>query len=325
MVGTNQSPVPTILRLHVTFSKHDTVARDKILNLTWTQQLSMSSSNQTYADASIGSNWGSFLLDNLMSPSIIFEVYTTPSKNYGFFDAEVFNIGNAWSNASQTFTAPVSGIYYFSYSFGVPATTKVWNYPSLSGSYYCDVEMYDVIHAGLDIISRGCLMNLTAGHTVGIAYKYSAGDSSYSESSFRGFLYSPAHGVKVAWSVHNSGYVSGNGSAMSFPVTLVNLPTTVWRSSSNTVTIPVNGTYYVELVGKTAGTPSDGIDMRLTLNNSTVLSRLYFNSLYNYISRSQPIIVYLQANSVLTVAYYAVDLAGSNYNGLSFQGFLIYP
>ena len=325
--GSNQSPIMSIRRLHTVFNNYDTMSRDKIINLTLYQQLTVSSTYPTYANTTIGSSWGAFLLDNLMSTLVAFEVCSTKLTGNGAFDAIVYNYGNAWNNATQSFTAPVTGIYYFSLSLGVPATTKVWNRFEIGYTDYCDIEIYSILHDGLDVISRGCLLSLNAGNILDITWFYTNGDSSYSQTSFRGFLYSPTHGVKVAWSVHNSGYVTGSGLAMSFPNVYVNVPSTVWQSSTNKVIIPVSGTYYVEMVGQTDSYVSalDPMDMRLTLNSTVTLSRLYFGSMINYVTRSLPIIVHLQASSVLSVAYYNVDVYGDSYDGLSFQGFLLYP
>ena len=325
--GGNQVPVMSIRRLHTTYNKYDIISRDKILNLTLNQQLTVFSSYPTFGNSTLGSGWGALHLDSFLSKFIAFEAYTSPTGTIGKFYQASFNYGNAWNNVTQLFTAPQTGIYYFSLSIGVPANTKVWNNLYLLSTSYCDVEIFETNHNGLDVISRGCLMKLTANQVVSVHWDCTDGDSSYYETSFRGFLYAPVHGIQVAWSVHNSGYITGSGMAMSFPDVLVNVPSTVWQASSNKVIIPVSGTYYVEMVGQTDSYVSalDPMDMRLTLNNTVIISRLYFGSMNNYVTRSLPIFIHLYANSKLTVAYYNVDLFGDNRGGLSFQGFLIYP
>ena len=326
--GTNQLPEPIIKRLHTEYDNYDTISRDKMLNLTLNQQLSVSSAYETYADVSVGSNWGAFLLDNIMSPLIAFEVYASQSAASlsNVFDKTVFNYGDAWSQSSQEFTAPMSGIYYFSLSVGLFANVEGWN--TIAGYNTCELELFDMSHTGIDLISGSCMMYVQASQTVSIYWNsptVTAGiDSSYFETSFRGFLYSPVHGMQVAWSVHNTDIVTGSGSAMLFPNVLVTIPSSIWQSSINTITIPVSGVYYMDLMGQT-GTSFGTMDMSLTLNSTTVLSRLLFYSTFMYITRSQPVMAYLHANSILAVSYSNANLEGCCSNGLGFQGFLLYP
>ena len=329
--GTNLVPIMSIRRLHTDYNNIDTISRDKILNLTLNRQLTVSSSYPIFGNSSFGSSWGAFFLENLMSSFIAFEVYKTTAVPLQSFYQTVFNYGNAWNNATQLFKAPQAGIYYFSISVGVLATTMGWNAFLVvpDNKYACSLEIYSKDHNGPDIISRGCLLQLALGQSLKIDWLFDT-DLSYSQTSFRGFLYSPISGIQVAWSVHNKNTVIGSGPAMSFPIVRVNVPSSVWQISSNSILIPVSGLYYVEMVGET-NTASAQIDMRLTLNNSITLARLYFGSSSNYVTRSLPAILHLQVNSLLSVAYYSVSLYGGydgfyDYGGsLSFQGFLVYP
>ena len=328
MQGVELLSLSIMNRLHTSYSGYDILARDRILNMTLYQQVVISSDYPTYASTSISSSWGAFQLDSLMTPLIAFEVYassTTAAQNK-LFDSIAINYGNAWNSSDQQFIAPVSGIYYFSQSIGVSANQYGWNIITLEGSGVCDAEVYNVIHYGLDFTSGGCLLNVTAGQRVSVRFSTPLGiDSSYMQTSFRGFFYSPVHGVKVAWSARSTGTVAGNGTALSFPRISVNVPSTIWNISSNAITIPVSGIYYIDMTGQTGPNPVGVIDMSLTKNFTTVLSRLLFNSKSPWVTRSQPTIAHLQANTVLTVAYQNVDLNGCCNNCLGFQGFLLYP
>ncbi len=93
---------------------------------------------------------------------IYFQVYGTKKPFDSTYDAIAFNVGGGWSKGSNSFVVPVSGIYYFSYSIGVPAYTSADWVIIADSTNYCDSALGDN-HEGLDIISRGCLLRLTAG------------------------------------------------------------------------------------------------------------------------------------------------------------------
>jgi hypothetical protein len=70
---------------------------------------------------------------------------------------------------------------------------------------------------------------------------YNYDDTSYGETSIRGFFYTPSHGNPVAWSVYNSdGFsASGSGTSLPFPGVLVNAgsPLLPWQPNNNQVSI----------------------------------------------------------------------------------------
>ena len=67
----------------------------------------------------------------------------------------------------------------------------------------------------------------------------------------------------IAWSAHNYDLVTGSGTALNFPVVLVN-KVAAWES--NRTVVPVTGTYFIEMIGRTAANGS--IDMKLMLNTN---------------------------------------------------------
>ncbi len=64
------------------------------------------------------------------------------------------------------------------------------------------IKIYCSTAAGIDTYSRTVLRNLNKGQKVTIWSKGSIYSDVYGLSSFKGFLYDPSHGVKIAWSVH---------------------------------------------------------------------------------------------------------------------------
>lgn len=129
---------------------------------------------------------------------VVFDVYSTASTFTGSYDTVVLNMGNGWNTLLQKFVAPQTGIYYLSYSLGIKGGNQFWATLVVNGgTNYCDNELDEVTHSGLDLPSRGCLINLFQGDTAQPVPNGNYADSSYSESSFRGFLYSPVQGVQV--------------------------------------------------------------------------------------------------------------------------------
>jgi hypothetical protein len=227
----------------------------------------------------------------------------------------VLNIGNGWSVAGQYFMAPVTGTYYFSYSSG--SIGNVWLNIIVGSTQYCDNEIYVSHGNGLDVASRGCLLALTAGSTAKM-YVYQPASSGM--STFRGFLYSPAQGDSVAWSVHASGIFSIANGPVPFDTVVVNSGL-VWQAASYTVSIPVTGTYYIELVGQ----PYSGyMDMRLTQNGANVLSRLWTGYSARWLTRSRSILAVLSAGDTLVVNCVNCALTGDGHGGLSLQGVLLF-
>ena len=252
---------------------------------------------------------------------IVFEVYSTANYYfYGNYENVVINFGNGWDAGSNQFIAPVAGIYYFSFSAAAAPSSSVWM--QLLIDWYigvCDNEVYDSSHQGLDLSSRGCLINLDQYSAVTI-YVYSSGYSSYGQATFRGFFYSPVQGIQVAWSVHYDYGISGTGV---LPLDNVFVDAgSAWQADTYSVIIPTTGLYYMEIVAQTM---YGQIDMSIILNGSTTLTRLWFAlTSTSYITRSRSVMAYLKSGDTLYVYCQSCSLTGDGASGISFQGLLLY-
>ena len=87
------------------------------------------SNGTTKSDSLRQTSWSAFLLDNLMYPLIAFRVrppagLITRQNSKLSFDDTNFNVGNAWSNTANIFSAPRAGVYIFSVSFLVTASAN---------------------------------------------------------------------------------------------------------------------------------------------------------------------------------------------------------
>ena len=322
MIESTDKSMPTvgeIRRLHKTTETNvftiDTMSCSCLVNLAVGQELLITSNHPTFGDATIGSSWGGFLLNAFVSPLIVFDVVaTSQSSSRTLFDKINLNEHDFWLPDKQQFIANKEGVYYFFLSVSVSAYSDL----TASIGLQCGLSYGDKSNIGVDIISRGCLLSLSVNDTISVSMSR-LGDLTYLETGFRGFLYSPAHERPVAWSAHNYDLVTGNGTALNFPVVLVN-KVAAWEG--NRAVVPVTGTYFIEMIGRTAANGS--IDMKLMLNTNTLLTRLYFSGPASYVTRSRSVVVDLKLDDVLTVAYENVKMDGTLNNGISFQGMLLY-
>ena len=60
------APLPQILRNHTYYNNYDTNSRDFIRHLNTGQVITSSSLYNTFADSTIGTSWGGFMLDNIL-------------------------------------------------------------------------------------------------------------------------------------------------------------------------------------------------------------------------------------------------------------------
>jgi hypothetical protein len=121
--------------------------------------------------------------------------------------------------------------------------------------------VYDNIHNNY-IMSRGATMLKLSANAV-VTFKSNAAGNYGSTDGLinaQGFLYSPLGGAAaaVAWGVRNptaSGFAKGPVTVVPFTTINVNLQG-VWNTTTNTVTIPVAGTYFIDLTAVLYGSAS---------------------------------------------------------------------
>ena len=240
----------------------------------------------------------------------------------GSFDVVNINTGNGWSQKSNGFIAPITGIYYFSFSFGANASKAVWGNIYVGTYTFCDNRGPGILNT--ELYSRGCLIHVEAGVIVRAMTRSENStvyNSTYNEASFKGFLYSPVQELSVAWSVHYNSSFNGFTGTVQFPLVLVN-SRNVWSTMGNNVTIPIAGTYYIELVAEVNGY----LDMQLKLNGVKLLSRIWFtfNEPTAFITRSRSLLIKCDVNDILSVTCSSCRISGASYGGISFQGIFLF-
>ncbi len=108
---------------------------------------------------------------------------------------------------------------------------------------------------------------------------------------------------------------------MSFPTVLVSVNCTF---SSNVLSVQVAGYYYVEVVAH-AGATASTLQMDFYDNTGTLGNRLYVGATVVNLSRSVPFMIHLTTSNTYHLYCGGGTLDGNGYNGISFQGFLLYP
>ena len=192
---------------HSYASTYDSTGSDIILTVNESETLHFRSSTGLYSDSGIYINIAIFNIAELMSSDndpVVFSVARN-SMLWGNVNPMTFNQilvnGNSHFDVSTNkFTAPSSGIYFFTLSVGVTG-----GFPVEFILYVNDVPFTSVIRestarTGTDVIGRSIMMNLNKSDTVHIGNKRNTlvYSSQLLETSFAGFKYEPIHQNKVS-------------------------------------------------------------------------------------------------------------------------------
>ena len=180
-------------------------ARDLILNIGPSDTLHVSSSTGYFTSQLGYTGIGIFNIAELMSSDdlVVFSV-ARDSPLYEAADPITFNQilvndQSHYDTSSNKFTAPSSGVYFFTFSVGVPAPADESSVEFIL--YLNNAPFTTIIHepTGIDVIGRSIMIYLDESDTVHVVNKgYSVAYSSQLlETSFAGFKYEPAHGNKV--------------------------------------------------------------------------------------------------------------------------------
>ena len=210
---------PAHLNLYQSYASpnyFDSISRCGIASLKPAQNLTMKS---RYLNSDRGINqtyWAGFRIDNLFQPLIVIGAIT-PAGDYPIYflgqlnqpikyEIIWLNLGLAWNYAKKLFTAPISGIYFFSFSIGV-----VFTYISRTYELHLLVQQNLICSAktslsnylpydGIMLLSKSCLLSLTAGDDVAVVnYPVYISDIETFQTVLHGFLYSPQYTQQVCF------------------------------------------------------------------------------------------------------------------------------
>ena len=190
-----------------TSNNMESTGKDIILRLNKSETLHFTSSTGLYSDRNVYTNIAIFNIAELMSPDndpVVFSVARN-SLLFGIANPVIFNqiLFNDYSHfniSTNKFTAPSSGIYFFTLSAGMTG-----GFPVEFVMYVNDVPFTSIIRESTarkdkDVIGRSIMMNLNKSDTVHIANKRNplVYSSQLLETSFAGFKYEPIHQNKVS-------------------------------------------------------------------------------------------------------------------------------
>jgi hypothetical protein len=263
----NGLPYPVAVVSATTNYPDDVMMTDTIQYVNTSTQLTVSNTYSVFGTKNgvMGTSLLGFRLDNIMSIQVYFSVQCIATsisvKTVITFDRVLINVGNAWSAVSNAFTAPYDGNYFFSFATGAPPGIDQISRPGSSHAcimcYSKQIVGYAFVGDGgmhkhnNYIMSRGAAM-VQLKSNANVTFKTDLGAGNYGSTdgliNAQGFLYSPlgSAAAAIAWGVNNPGFYSGPGTALKFNVFNVNLQG-VWNTTTNTVTIPVAGTYFIDL------------------------------------------------------------------------------
>ena len=194
-------PFASCNQLDSSLMKLDPVGRDVILNVKSSETLHFSS-NTGFSSNPIG--YTNIAIFNIASLSTVFFSVARNSILSAFANPVTFNKilvnDNFHFNVSTNkFTAPSSGVYYFTFTVGVEAHQPAEFLLYVNDEPFTSITRQYTDHAGTDVIGRSIMMNLNASDTVHVVNKNSkvAWSSDLLETSFAGFKYEPTQSNKV--------------------------------------------------------------------------------------------------------------------------------
>ena len=152
--------------------------------------------------------------DNLVAFSVARDTALSGYSNPVRFNIELHNPGHIYDTRSYKFTAPTSGIYYFTFSVGVVSRRTADFILYKNNAQFVNLYRSRISHSGYDTMSRSILMPLQANDKVFIVNNINqlAWSSPALQTRFSGFKYEPRNSIKVIVftliTLSNSGFKS---------------------------------------------------------------------------------------------------------------------
>ena len=204
----SNKPFATCSHTYTVSGVTDSTGRDIILRINESETLHFTSSTGLYSNS-----WGTFIniaifnIADLMSfdnDPVVFSVARNPilggNVNPVPFNQILVNDYSHYDVSTNKFTAPSSGIYFFTFSSGVSGGLPVELMLYVNDVPFTSIIRESTARTGTDVIGRSIMMNLNKSDTVHIGNKRNTlvYSSQLLETSFAGFKYEPFHQNKVS-------------------------------------------------------------------------------------------------------------------------------
>ena len=183
----------------------DVIGRDVITPLYAADTVHVSNGYRVYSlpnhfDTSITIFSISNSMDDMVAFSVAREDTLSGSSNPVTFAVSLYNAGYHYDELSHVFTAPSSGVYFFSFSLGLVTGGRANFILYKNDEPFVNILRASTAQTGTDTIGRSVMMELDLFDTVHIANPvgYTARSSELKETSFSGFKYEPKHGNQVS-------------------------------------------------------------------------------------------------------------------------------
>ena len=192
---------------HIAIAYYEVTGRDIILKLNSAETLHFSSSSGYASHFQIQTSIGIFNIPGHIMSSDVDPVVFSVARNSSLsdtmnpvpFNQMLVNDYSHYDVSTNKFTAPSSGIYFFTFSVGAEVFMPVKLVLYVNDVPFTSIIRESTSHNGTDVIGRSIMMLLEMSDTVHVA-KEDSGTwySDLLETSFAGFKYEPAVGNKVS-------------------------------------------------------------------------------------------------------------------------------
>ena len=318
---------------------NDQVTFDNLQWVSGLSSLSLSTDYSLYSGQYQQTAWLGFRLDTIMNPLVAFLVARdTPPNSQPLptgtllnYNRIIVNEGNAWKSLNNSFIAPITGVYIFSYTAPSNASNEckislyvnsvATRWVCLCESSHNDVEYTRV----LAVVSLNVCDKVSFRVASNILYS-----DDHLLMSAQGFYYQPITNRRVAWSVNKGqcGEFYGPITYLPYPVVSVNVGN-VWNGNDNKVYISTAGTYFIDLNSFFCGSAYGGngnLKIQVMLNGQSIIYIAIPSSITFCINRSRSVLYKLKSGDALWVT---IPTSSGGYwslnNGLqTFAGFLLY-
>ena len=128
--------------------------------------------------------------------------FNSSSNNLSILSKTVINEGNCFEKtAKNSFTAPISGLYWFHVTIGIPSGILA-NVTFIESPQSLNFRRTYALTSGPGMLAKNSLINMTAGNTLTLVTSYPLYSDNNTHLSFGGLLLDSSMDLLVAFAVY---------------------------------------------------------------------------------------------------------------------------